>query len=512
MRASVVRALRNVSSITILIVFSLGITHSAKADLATTTSSVEVPLGTESSTLKETIIDKEGRSPNLAACTSGLDILSYMAPAGGSQVPNRHCTKGFDCFPYRMFGSKQSGGINSLGAPYQYSNSFYYVLPISGREGTVPGTWTSYEKFGYDRTRIWMARDTHWFEDPLRNVGHVGPRVPGTANGYDLTGTFPNDVWLPDASGVPSHIWVQAGTVSTGYTAKRCMNVYEYVEVLDAYGNPIYPNHNIPVYTKGFSINSDGSWSPSNDPNDSYPWTYQMQLLAAGNTYFGDAVGWRNFIVLQRKWNYAGGSFGDERFWYAQGVGWVGWESFDRNGNRISNQRWGDWEGTSGDALGINLSVDSAFDHVIIRMASQLSNNHLQVFFTTTQENYFSEDKSVELDLNNDGSYRVYDLSLAGNHKWRGTLTGLRIDPADGPGGGCNCLGLVRTRIGNEVRSQYSAYFDITGNGDTQGFSQINLGNSWWTTTQEGWWVWIMAVLGGDPILYRTNLWVGTGR
>jgi murein DD-endopeptidase MepM/ murein hydrolase activator NlpD len=53
------------------------------------------------------------------------------------------------------------------------------------------------------------------------------------------------------------------------------------------------------------------------------------------------------------------------------------------------------------------------------------------VYFTTTTEPLFSEDKKVPFAVNNDGSYNTYTIEMSEHPKWIHTITHIRIDPAN---------------------------------------------------------------------------------
>lgn len=446
------------------------------------------------------------------------DVLQYTDPAGGSQVFARHissCSPGlYGCAPDKMWGPYQASGYNAGGVLYQSTNIYYNIKPDYPWNGHGD-QYFSFEKFGYDGSHIWLMRDDAWGQ--------------GGSMGNDTSGTFPTTAQgMCDPNGTtPQQFNIPAGTVSTGYWANRSMSVGDYVDV------PGWPNHIIPAYSRTFNRNyTDGTGIPT---AESYPWTYTMRLLDAGDAahgnqmYFGNAVGSRDWIVLQRRWDYhrcwSNNPGLEERYYYAKDVGWVGFEAWQFNSDgsetRLSTQFWGNSESstaTVADLPAASPPIDTAYDHVFVNFASQMASTRAQLFFATSAEDSFSEDKSAIVTANNDGNWYTYDFNFSGNPKWKGTITRVRFDPTDSPGAAgwysaCGCLGWQRIRIGNETKSSFVAYFDIGSNGDTQGFSLFNLNNWGWVyDSRDAKWKWLAQPNAQDPQISRTNLGVSIGR
>lgn len=92
------------------------------------------------------------------------------------------------------------------------------------------------------------------------------------------------------------------------------------------------------------------------------------------------------------------------------------------------------------------IAVDAAdFKRVKVKMASQNSNTLGQVFFKTSAEDFYSEDKSVTFTVINDGGWYEYTVDLGTKSKYTGTITGIRVDPI-GAGNG-KPLGIDYIRI-----------------------------------------------------------------
>jgi len=78
------------------------------------------------------------------------------------------------------------------------------------------------------------------------------------------------------------------------------------------------------------------------------------------------------------------------------------------------------------------ISLDATFYNVInIDMASNALDVVGAIYFTTSDSPEFSEDKKVDFEVNNDGNWHDYSIFMGSQLLWTGTITGLRIDPAD---------------------------------------------------------------------------------
>lgn len=77
----------------------------------------------------------------------------------------------------------------------------------------------------------------------------------------------------------------------------------------------------------------------------------------------------------------------------------------------------------------------NTYDKVFLDLYNHCSTNVGKVYFTTNTSQNWSEDKTVSF-LNFLGSQRVH-VGMAGNPRWNGIITGLRIDPAE------NCAALA---------------------------------------------------------------------
>jgi murein DD-endopeptidase MepM/ murein hydrolase activator NlpD len=90
------------------------------------------------------------------------------------------------------------------------------------------------------------------------------------------------------------------------------------------------------------------------------------------------------------------------------------------------------------------LSVNAAsYRTVVIKMASNALDQFGNVYFKTQSENSYSADKRVEFTVQNcplcgTAPFITYTLNMSANSKWTGTITGLRIDPANDGKSGTN--------------------------------------------------------------------------
>ena len=79
-----------------------------------------------------------------------------------------------------------------------------------------------------------------------------------------------------------------------------------------------------------------------------------------------------------------------------------------------------------------SISLDATFYNVInINMASNAPDGVGAIYFTTSDSPEFSEDKKVDFNVNNDGKWHDYSIFMGSQPLWTGTITGIRIDPAD---------------------------------------------------------------------------------
>jgi nitrogen fixation protein FixH len=82
-----------------------------------------------------------------------------------------------------------------------------------------------------------------------------------------------------------------------------------------------------------------------------------------------------------------------------------------------------------------NISASaSTYQYFVVQMASNGLDSTGAVYFKTQAENFYSEDKKVLFTVSNcslcgNAGFVRYAVFMAGNSKWTGTITGLRLDP-----------------------------------------------------------------------------------
>lgn len=78
------------------------------------------------------------------------------------------------------------------------------------------------------------------------------------------------------------------------------------------------------------------------------------------------------------------------------------------------------------------LSIDaSSIDHIKIKMSSNCNDDTGAIYFSTTESPGFDENKKFGFAVSYGSEWYEYDISISGNPYWKGTITALRIDPAD---------------------------------------------------------------------------------
>jgi murein DD-endopeptidase MepM/ murein hydrolase activator NlpD len=88
-----------------------------------------------------------------------------------------------------------------------------------------------------------------------------------------------------------------------------------------------------------------------------------------------------------------------------------------------------------------NLAIDaSVYKTVELRLASNARDGNGEIFFRTQAENSYHPDKSIPFTVKHcppgsgcygGASFYPYSIHMGGHQKWRGVITGIRIDPAN---------------------------------------------------------------------------------
>lgn len=77
-------------------------------------------------------------------------------------------------------------------------------------------------------------------------------------------------------------------------------------------------------------------------------------------------------------------------------------------------------------------SIDaSSVDGIKIKMSSNCGDDTGAIYFSTAESPGFDEDKKVGFSVSRGSEWHEYDIPISENSNWKGTITGLRIDPAD---------------------------------------------------------------------------------
>lgn len=105
-----------------------------------------------------------------------------------------------------------------------------------------------------------------------------------------------------------------------------------------------------------------------------------------------------------------------------------------------------------------NLYNTAANDKLYIRAANATTDGRMQVFFKTSTSNFYSEDKSVWVPFPTGGNWGELVVDMSQNANWRGTITGLRIDPVQVNG----YFGIDYVYVGTSGR-QYVFTTDFNG-------------------------------------------------
>ena len=147
----------------------------------------------------------------------------------------------------------------------------------------------------------------------------------------------------------------------------------------------------------------------------------------------------------------------------------------------------------------------NAVSTVYIRAANATSNKAMQIFFQTATSSLFSEDKSVWVNFPNGGGYTEIVANMSANPNWKGTITGIRIDPfnATGP------FGIDYVYLGDANHNYYQKW-DFNGATSVTnpffGWTLSGITNTWTDGNLWG------GTGTGDPFFYTTvNIPIGTG-
>ena len=91
---------------------------------------------------------------------------------------------------------------------------------------------------------------------------------------------------------------------------------------------------------------------------------------------------------------------------------------------------------------GLLLSTDN-YNAIEINMASNCPDGNAKIYFVTESSPSYDESKMVEFKVNNDGDWQTYTIYMANHNLWEGTITGIRINPAENGEPGITVLDTV---------------------------------------------------------------------
>ncbi|MBI3283070.1 LamG domain-containing protein [Candidatus Curtissbacteria bacterium] len=100
-------------------------------------------------------------------------------------------------------------------------------------------------------------------------------------------------------------------------------------------------------------------------------------------------------------------------------------------------------------SVGPTPSTTIMYDKIYIRGANATSNANMQVYFKTSTSNFYSEDKSVWVNFPTGGGWWEVVADMSGNPQWKGTITGVRVDPFNTTG----YFGIDYVYVGNASRN-----------------------------------------------------------
>ncbi|MFD0717183.1 glycosyl hydrolase family 65 protein [Paenibacillus sp. GCM10027626] len=132
-------------------------------------------------------------------------------------------------------------------------------------------------------------------------------------------------------------------------------------------------------------------------------------------------------------------SNGKSAGWEFDGTTKEGWTSYNVANDSVAARRWYmQTEAADPQLVSPVLTVDSYnMPYLLVRMASSNANTTGAVYFSTSASPGFSEEKKVTFKVINDGKYHNYHIPMYTHAEWNGTITQLRLDPAESgsPGG-----------------------------------------------------------------------------
>jgi hypothetical protein len=139
----------------------------------------------------------------------------------------------------------------------------------------------------------------------------------------------------------------------------------------------------------------------------------------------------------------------------------------------------------------------TAYDKVYIRGLNGSGNPRLQVYFKTSTSDYYSEDKSVWVTFPIWGGWNEIVADMSKNPNWRGTITGIRIDPFNAYGS----FGIDYVYVGDTKRN-YTQRWEFNGASSVTnpffGWRLSGIGGYVWTNGDQ----WGGSGIDGNPFFY----------
>jgi hypothetical protein len=100
----------------------------------------------------------------------------------------------------------------------------------------------------------------------------------------------------------------------------------------------------------------------------------------------------------------------------------------------------------------------AADNKVVVRLRNGTSSTRAELFFTTAADSTWSASKSKQITTLPESNFTTYTFDMSTVPGWTGTITGLRLDPAEATG----TFAIDWIRIGNTTESQAPAAPEIT--------------------------------------------------
>jgi hypothetical protein len=156
-------------------------------------------------------------------------------------------------------------------------------------------------------------------------------------------------------------------------------------------------------------------------------------------------LGWMNF------------SSASPIYWEFRPAGvFSGWSTYNASAASVnSGIMFIDPAGLDPYVVGPNIAVSAAsLRYVKLKMASNARDGYGNIYFKTQEDDRYTDYKRVEFYVRNcslcgNAPFYTYSIYMAGNPWWRGTITGIRVDPANNGQGGTNTdsIGLDYIRL-----------------------------------------------------------------